>query len=276
MVDVDHVEAEARCPLRTQALVVLHEQVVLVVLEQRVVDVAGPELGDDVRLVRDHLDLDGVDGRLALVPVVRVPARLQVALRHPLLQDERAGADGGAPQIALLDDLARQDRRPAARHPREQRGARLLGDDAHGVRVWRLDLVDRAQVPAAPRARLGVDDALVRELHVVPDELAPVVELHAAPQLERPRAAVRAGRPRFREPGLELAVVPPLDEAVVEQRIQSLAGERLLQRRIETGRLRGLRRDEHARGARLRRGAGGRGESPRRCGEIQEAATRDP
>ncbi len=93
-------------------------------------DVARPELGDDVRLVGDDLELEGVDVGLPLVPVVGVLPRLEMALGHPLLEDEGPGADGRPAEVALLlDDLLRDDRRPPARHAGEERRARLLGVD---------------------------------------------------------------------------------------------------------------------------------------------------
>ena len=237
------------------------------------VDVARPQLRDDVRLVRDDLDLDGVDAGLALVPVVGILPRFEMALGHPLLQDEGASADRGTAQITLLDDVARHDGGPPAGHAGEQRRARLLRDDPHGVLVRRLDLIDRAQVAAPAGARLRIEDPLVGELHVVGDELAPAVEFHALAELERPRTAVGARAPRLRERGLELAVVAPLDHTVVEQRVDPLAGERLLHNRIETGRLGRLRGDERAPG--LRRDTGRRGGRGGGGGERKEPATTD-
>ena len=111
----------------------------------------------------------------------------------------------------LLDHLPRNDRRPVPRHARQERRARLLGVDAHGVLVGDLDLLDGARSSRdRPSPMLRIQDPLVGELHVVGDQLPAVVEFHPAAKLEGPRPAVRHWWSRTRpERGLELAVRVP-------------------------------------------------------------------
>src|SRR5262249_56326787 len=100
------------------------------------------------------------------------------------------------------------------------------------------------------RAELGIEHALVAVLHVVGHELTPVVEPHALAQLEHPRLAVRARGPGLSERGIELAVGAPFHESVVEEGVEAMAGERLLEVRLEAPRLPALAPDQSAARAR--------------------------
>ena len=148
----------------------------------------------------------------------------------------------------VLPDVLRHDRLPRAdreegrvdvgeRHLHGERVDDLDARDLRGLARGEVARADDAAEEAGDLARdevVGVADELPGELHVVRGERLPVVELHAASELERELLAVGGDRPRFREVGLRLVVVGGPREAGVEER-------RVVDRRRD-GRDRGVER----------------------------------
>ena len=158
----------------------------------------GRDVLDDVRLAvqqgrdpgggfRDEAERDALDLGLP-PPVVRVGLERDPVPLHPLDELERAGPDRVRGEVVplLLDVLRRQhDDAPAARvgHPGEEHRERPLAHDVDGVLVDDLDLLHRGQRRLGAGLRV-VQLALDAELDGLGVEGLPVVELHAAAELE--------------------------------------------------------------------------------------------
>ena len=124
----------------------------LFVFEHGVVNGAGAQAGDDVRLIWDDPQDEVLDVRLPSLKIVRIPRELRLVVGLPLFEDERAGADGGLSQVAvLLDGLAVDDGAPAGvRHRGEDAGVGGVQHEANVVRVQHLDAVDGREARALP------------------------------------------------------------------------------------------------------------------------------
>ena len=265
--DVQVVVAETGRAVAGQRLLVLEQVEVLVVLDEGVVDLAGAQGGHDVRLVGDdaHDQLVGVGQ--PLLPVARVALEDHLLLDLPVVEDERAGAEGSLVEVAvLLHAGLAHDEPPEPAQRRHQRRERLLGDELHRVLADRLDLVDRAEVRLAGGGFL--QQPVECELHVGGGEL------HALPELERPRQSVGADLPGLRELRHRGHVGLEAHELVVGQRRAAAARQGRHQLRVEAGRLGRLGGDQRAAAGRL--GAGRPGErerAERQAGGLEQFAT---
>ena len=158
---------------------------------------------------------------LVLVPVVGVALGDQAIGGTPLLEDERAGADGIAVVIgALLGGLLHRDdqgddaglcqglgqRRVGAAHLED--GGQVVGD---------LDLLDR-DIGAAGEAVGRIEQAVEMIGHRLGGEGRAVVELHPGPQLGGPDGTVLVRRHGKRQRGDEVALVVEPHQRVVDQR----------------------------------------------------------
>ena len=175
--------------------------------------------------VGDDPDHDGVQVRLALVPVVRVPLQANVVALLPLLEDEGAGADRGVQGgvgdevLALVHVLGQHLGLVRAEGGQEHR--RRLGEpEHHGGAVGRVDRRHLAEGHPAPRVQL-LPDLLEGKLHVGRGERLAVVPGHASPQLEGVGLAVGGDRPRLGQGRARLQV-----EVVVEQSLVDLRRHR--------------------------------------------------
>ncbi len=204
--------------------------------------------------------------RPALVPVIRV------LLPHPVrpadILDE---PEGPRPQHVLLvpariggEALGLVDPVPGRGQARDEGALVPLQAEHHGVGRRRLHRLHRPVLLLAARHHaLGrEDDVVVGGLHVPRGEEAPVVELHALPDLEGERALVGGRRPGLGEVAHELRAgaiggVHPQEQVVVG-RARMEHRERLFPVRVEAGWFRGHHEDELASGARLVLAGGGR------------------
>ena len=110
----------------------------------------------------------------------------------------------------------------------------VLGFGASIAATWRYD-----GAPRADDAGRREDDVVEAGLDVPGRERGAVVELHAAPELELVRLAVRADRPRLGEVGHDLRILEgvELHEQAVERRRRVGNGEGGLLVRVERRRL---------------------------------------
>ena len=155
------------------------------------------------------IELDAVEIREPLVPVVRVPLHDPFLVLDPLLAAERAGAgidlDLAQIVIVVLQRLLADDDIPAAgdrRHDEIDR-PRLGQLELHGVFVGRGDFRHRLEQHAArdrdPLRRLG--DAVEGGFHIFGGQLGAVMELHALTQMKRVGLAVLGDFPAMRQVG---------------------------------------------------------------------------
>ena len=216
-------------------------------------DLAGPQRGHDVGLVRDGAEHQLVHVGQALLEVVGVLLQHELLLHLPVRQHEGAGSERGLVEIAvLLDARLADDEAPEPAEGREQARERLLGDELHHVLAGRLDLVHRDEVGLAGGL---LEEPVEGELDVRGGQLLAVVELHALAQLEGPGEAVLARLPRLGQLGIRRHVLVEAHELAVHHGRAPAAGERGDELRVEPGGLGGLGRDQGA--ARLRGLRGG-------------------
>ena len=162
-----------------------------------------PDEGD--RHLEHHLDLATRERRdlgrrlrhVHLPQLVQVGARLVPVVRELDHAGPLAGLELGHPERPRPRRLGRdligavRGHDAAERHAHAHRqvavGRRRV--EADGVIVDRLDLLDRAHRGASRRCGLRIEDALEGEHDVARLELAPVMELDALPERERPHSA---------------------------------------------------------------------------------------
>src|SRR2546425_13226592 len=88
----------------------------------------------------------------------------QLLLHLPVLQDERARAERGLVQVAvLLDARLADDEAPESAERREEPGEGLLRHELHGVAPRRLDAIDGDEVRLPWRS---LEEPVERELDV--------------------------------------------------------------------------------------------------------------
>ena len=178
--------------------------------------------GDPRGGLGDEPERDALDLRLA-APVVGVRLQRHPVALHPLDELEGAGPDRMEGEVValLLHVLWRQhDDAPAARvgGAGQEHGERPLADHVDRVLVDDLDPLHRGERRLGPRLRV-VELALDAELDGVRVEGLPVVELHAAAQLELVRG--RADEP----PRLGQAAGEPHPLVPDQQGIEDVPGD---------------------------------------------------
>ena len=231
------------------------------------------------RGVGDDPHHDGVEVRLALVPVVGVLLQADEVALLPLLEDERPRADRrvqggmGGEVLALVDVLGQHLRLVRAERGQQHRRG-LRQPHHHRAGIGRVDRGDLAEGDPAARVEL-LPDLLERELDVGRGERLAVVPGHAAPQLEGVGLAVGRDAPGLGQAGARLEI-----EVVLEQPFVDLRGDGPdegggVDTRDQRGRLRALHDGERAAGARLGRGGQREAREEReQRGEHGEAARR--
>ena len=156
---------------------------------------AGAQVGDHGVGVLVRLEVDLVDGRL-LAPVVGVPDHLDVAALDVVHDLERATADdrrlvtvgrGGGVRRDVLPDVLGQDGYRLRLHVADRHGVRA--GDPHRRWVERGDRLDALQVVQV-LADAVLEHILVGEGHVGGGQRRAVLELDAAPDVDRPHLAV--------------------------------------------------------------------------------------
>ena len=175
-------------------------------------------------------DVDLVELRLG-PPVAVVPDERHARVRHELRDLVRPGRDrvrAERREVVGLHDLDVDDR------GREERVGGLELED-HGRRVHRGDRLDHVDAVLLLRHRLRVEVVVEGLHHVGCGDGVAVREVHAAPELERPRLAVLRARPRGGEIRGGAARRSPLRQAVPQQREQDLFPRERANHRIELG-----------------------------------------
>jgi hypothetical protein len=179
-------------------------------------ELIGSHAGQDRRLLGYDPDLHPVDGRRT-IPVVRVRGQRQRLALPPVVEHERAGPVGFVRDGAGLDRGRRHDRGVRGREGRRQGRVRLGELQRDGLRVRRLDRLDRQQVRPDDRAGRLVEDALDRGLYVGGVERVAVVEGHALAQGHGERQAVVAVLPALGQTRLDDQVGVELEQRVVDE-----------------------------------------------------------
>ena len=174
----------------------------------------------------------------------------------------------GSFEIASIAVL-RQDAQLTLAEDVREAGIGDVEREAHGRRIWRLDLLDHRQVGPRPRTRRRVEDAVHGGEHVLGVEGLAVVEFDALAQLEGPGLEVLGGRPAHREVGLDGEVAVDASEAVEDEMDVDVL--------VADGRLRGVElvergADRDADGALRERGRRKPGRHGQRENEASHAA----
>ena len=169
---------------------------------KRHVELAGDEGENRGRAIRDDGELDAVEMRQALFPVVRVARQLDQFVGLELDELERAGADRMGAHFRRRD-VAGIDRRVAGGEQRQQRRLRPLQVERGLVVAVGRD-VDDLVVPGLARVLAEFLRRLAHQhvegaLDVGGGERLAVVPFHALPQLEGQRLLVGAPGPALRE-----------------------------------------------------------------------------
>ena len=163
--------------------------------------------------------------------VVRIPHERHVALRHPLLDHERAGADGATREVLphRLHRRRRDGRERRERDHSQERRVRLLEPDPDGLGV---DDVRSVVGPEEGAGDAGCAERLLdpieRRLDRGGVEHRAVVELHALPQLERVALAITRDVPGLGEARPDLAVLGIDHRQRVRELDQDLARRRAI------------------------------------------------
>ena len=196
-----------------------------------------------VRIVSD-LEGDPLQVGLRMVVELRGPGVFGIAdhrdviVSHPLLEPERSRPDG-VPLVLAAELLHRRrgadaEVRPGVRRQLGEEGVGFLPADPHGVLVQHLRPGIRAQVARCHACARGrVDDPVVRVLHRVRVEGRPIVEQHAAPQVEHDALAIGRDIPRRRQPRDDAAVARDAHQRIVEVAHDGAARAAVVPVRIE-------------------------------------------
>ena len=221
--------------------------------EEAVVQAAGAEAGDARVLLLQDPERHLVEVGEGLAPVVRVLAELDVTLRHILDETVRAGADHLGLELELLHRaLGNDGRAPQDGEGAQKRRERGLGDEAHRVPVDDLDLVHLVEVAPPEGRALRVENDVEGVLDVLGRELAAIVELDAAAEVEDVRGRIRRV-PSLGQRGNDLRLGVERGEALVAMLEALRRGEVGVRDRIERHGV-GLRRPDRD-PTRLRRSA---------------------
>jgi hypothetical protein len=139
---------------------------------------AALELGHAGRVFRDRCE-DQLGQRRLAAAVLRKARQRDALPRHLRVEPIGARADGVLRDVlAMLGEGGRAHREALVVGQVLQEGAEgLLQDDAHGLRVGRVDAVDGLEIAPVGQGLLGVEDAIEARLHRGGVEGRPVVEL---------------------------------------------------------------------------------------------------
>ena len=229
---------------------------------QHHVHVAPLQRGQARRRVGDDLPHDALGGRLRS-PVAGIGLDHDAVAHDVFDEAERARADvpvGDELVLELGQALGRRHAHGLRGEPARHHRVRDLGDDAHGVGIDDEDVLAEGRRPRelGQRIELRPDGALDGELDALRGELLPVVELHAAPELDLPRVRVQV-LPRLGEEGLELHGLRVASQEPLAHQPEDRAGQDGPEL-VRVYRFRGRREGDGERGLLLRLGPGRAGD----------------
>ncbi|MCY1211974.1 hypothetical protein D9M72_236980 [compost metagenome] len=229
-------------------------------VERRVLRLAFLQRRSPCAGVRNDLEDDLVQVRLALVPVVGIALQHDVVALVPFLEHKGPGAHrlvvvGVVKDVGALIQMLGQHLRAVAVE-RAEHGQRRLGEaQHHSQRIRRIDLGHLAEQDLVARVEL-LPDIFQRPFDIGRGERLAVVPLDVGTQVESQRLRIPGDLPAFSQGRLELEVVVVLQQAVEHIGAEEAGRCRRVQRGGEDD---GLGLDDRGQRAPRTRGFGGRG-----------------